>query len=110
MNGLAADTHAAIWPRSHALRGNAVLHALRAEWRGTRGHRRRASRTAFPRRAWERVKIEVYSEPSGPSADPGYRRFETLRPGQTLAGEIGNATTGPAALAPIPVEAFFAPV
>jgi len=53
--------------------------------------------------------IEVYSEPSGPTADPGYRRFETLRPGQTLLGEIGNATTGPAALAPIPVEAFFVP-
>jgi hypothetical protein len=54
--------------------------------------------------------LEVYSEPSGPTADPSYRRFETLRPGQTLVGEIGNATTGPAALAPIPVEAFFAPV
>jgi Putative restriction endonuclease len=53
--------------------------------------------------------IEVYSEPSGPSADPVYRRFETLRPGQFLAGEIGNATTDPAALTPIPVEAFFAP-
>ena len=53
--------------------------------------------------------IELYSEPSGPSADPGYRRSETLRPGQSLAGEIGNATTGPAALAPIAVEAFFAP-
>jgi Putative restriction endonuclease len=53
--------------------------------------------------------VEVYSEPSGPSADPGYRRFETLGPGQTLAGEIGNAETGPAALAPIGVEAFFAP-
>ena len=53
--------------------------------------------------------IEVYSEPSGPTADPRYRRLETLRPGQTLAGEIGNATTGPAAIAPIPVEAFFAP-
>jgi hypothetical protein len=25
--------------------------------------------------------LEVYSEPSWPSADPGYRRFETLRPG-----------------------------
>jgi hypothetical protein len=53
--------------------------------------------------------LEVYSEPSGPSADPGYRRFETLRPGQSIAGEIGNATTGPAVLSPIPVEAFFAP-
>jgi hypothetical protein len=53
--------------------------------------------------------LEVYSEPSGPSADSGYRRFETLRPGQTLAGEIGNAETGPSALLPIPVEAFFAP-
>jgi hypothetical protein len=53
--------------------------------------------------------LEVYTEPSGPSADPGYGKFETLRPGQTLAGEIGNATTGPAVLAPIPVEAFFAP-
>ena len=53
--------------------------------------------------------IEVYTEPSGPSATPAYQRFETLRPGQTLAGEIGNATTGPAALAPIAVEAFFAP-
>lgn len=53
--------------------------------------------------------IEVYSEPSGPTADPGYRRLETLRPGQVLAGEIGNATTGPAVLGPIPVEAFFAP-
>jgi Putative restriction endonuclease len=53
--------------------------------------------------------LEVYSEPSGPSADPGYRRAETLRPGQVLAGEIGNATTGPAVLAPIQVDAFFAP-
>ena len=53
--------------------------------------------------------VEVYSEPSGPSADPGYRRFETLRPGQALAGEIGNASTGPSALQPIPVDAFFAP-
>jgi hypothetical protein len=52
--------------------------------------------------------VEVYSEPSGPSADPGYRRFETLRPGQTLAGEIGHAETGPAALSPVAVEAFFA--
>jgi hypothetical protein len=53
--------------------------------------------------------IEVHTEPSGPIADPGYRRLETLRPGQTLAGEIGNATIGPAAIAPIPVESFFAP-
>jgi Uma2 family endonuclease len=53
--------------------------------------------------------IEVHSEPSGPTADPNYRKSETLRPGQTLAGEIGNATTGPAAIAPIPVDAFFAP-
>ena len=53
--------------------------------------------------------IEVYSEPSGPVANPGYRKSETLRPVQSLAGEIGNATTGPAAIAPIPVEAFFAP-
>ena len=53
--------------------------------------------------------IEVYSESSGPTADPVYRRMETLRPGQSLAGEIGNATTGPAALAPVPVEVFFAP-
>ncbi len=53
--------------------------------------------------------LEVYSEPSGPSADPVYRKSEILRPGQSIAGEIGNATTGPAALAPIPVEAFFAP-
>jgi hypothetical protein len=53
--------------------------------------------------------LEVYSEPSGPAADPVYRKSETLRPGQSLAGEIGNASTGPAALAPILVEAFFAP-
>jgi Uma2 family endonuclease len=53
--------------------------------------------------------IEVYSDPSGPVADARYRKSETLRPGQTLAGEIGNATTGPAAIAPIPVESFFAP-
>jgi hypothetical protein len=53
--------------------------------------------------------LEVYSEPSGPSADPGYRRFETLRPGQTFVGQIGNAETGRSALAPIAVEAFFAP-
>jgi Uma2 family endonuclease len=53
--------------------------------------------------------IEVYSEPSGPTDDPGYRRLDTLRAGQFLAGEIGNATTGPAAIAPIPVDAFFAP-
>jgi hypothetical protein len=53
--------------------------------------------------------VEVYSEPSGPSADPGYRRLETLRPGQTLAGEIGHAETGPAALLPVAVEAFFPP-
>jgi hypothetical protein len=53
--------------------------------------------------------IEVYTEPSGPTADPNYRRSETLRPGQTIAGEIGNATAGPAAIAPIQVDAFFAP-
>ena len=53
--------------------------------------------------------LEVYSEPSGPTADPRYGKSETLRPGQTIVGEIGNATTGPAAIAPIPVEAFFAP-
>ena len=53
--------------------------------------------------------LEVYSEPSGPSANPGYRKFETVLPGQSLVGEIGNATTGPAALAPVPVESFFAP-
>ena len=35
--------------------------------------------------------------------------METLRPGQSVAGEIGNATTGPAAIAPIAVDAFFAP-
>ena len=46
--------------------------------------------------------VEVYSEPSGPSADPSYRRSETLRPGQSLAGEIGNAATGPAAHGPDP--------
>ena len=54
--------------------------------------------------------IEVYSEPSGPTANPGYQRSETLRPGQSLAGKIGNASTGPAALAPIPVESFFGPI
>jgi Putative restriction endonuclease len=53
--------------------------------------------------------LEVYSEPSGPSADPRYQRMETLRPGQSIAGEIGNATTGPATIAPIAVDAFFAP-
>ncbi len=53
--------------------------------------------------------LEVYSEPSGPMADPVYRKLEALRAGQLLDGEIGNPTTGPAALAPIPVEAFFAP-
>jgi len=53
--------------------------------------------------------IEVYSEPSGPTANPGYRESDILRPGQSLAGEIGNATTGPAALAPIPITSFFAP-
>ena len=53
--------------------------------------------------------VDVYTEPSGPTADPRYQKAETLRPGQSLAGEIGNPTTGPAAIAPIPVEAFFAP-
>jgi hypothetical protein len=53
--------------------------------------------------------IELYTDPSGPVADARYQSLATLRPGQSLAGEIGNATTGPAALAPIPVEAFFAP-
>ena len=53
--------------------------------------------------------IEVYTEPSGPTTDPSYRKSETLRHGQFLAGEIGNATTGPAAIAPIPIDAFFAP-
>ena len=53
--------------------------------------------------------LEVYSEPSGPMADPVYRKLEVLRAGQFLAGEIGNPTTGQAALAPIPVEAFFPP-
>jgi hypothetical protein len=53
--------------------------------------------------------IEVYSEPSGPTADPRYGKHETLRSGQFIVGEIGNVTTGPAAIAPIPVESFFAP-
>jgi len=53
--------------------------------------------------------IEVYSGPGGPTAAPGYRKSEIFRPGQFVGGEIGNATTGSAALAPIPVEAFFAP-
>jgi hypothetical protein len=39
--------------RSHGLRGNAVFDALRRYACAPRG--RRASRTAFPRRAWERV-------------------------------------------------------
>ncbi len=53
--------------------------------------------------------VEVYTDPSGPVAEARYRSVATLRPGQVLAGEIGNATTGPAALGPIAVEAFFAP-
>jgi hypothetical protein len=53
--------------------------------------------------------IEVYTDPSGPAADTRYRKFETLRSGQFVAGEIGNAATGPAAIGLIPVEAFFAP-
>ena len=52
--------------------------------------------------------IEVHSDPSGPVVDAHYRSVATLRPGQSIAGEIGNATTGPAAIAPIPVDAFFA--
>jgi len=54
--------------------------------------------------------IELYADPSGPIADARYRSVATLRPGQSIVGEIGNATTGPAALAPIPVASFFAPV
>ena len=43
------------YPRSHALRGNAVFDALRRAGLGpSRARRRRASKTAFPRRAWER--------------------------------------------------------
>ncbi len=38
--------------RSHGLRGNAVLDALRPHW--LMSGRRRASKTAFPRRPWER--------------------------------------------------------
>lgn len=53
--------------------------------------------------------IEVYTDPSGPVPDAGYRAVATFRPGQSLAGEIGTPETGPAALAPIPVDAFFAP-
>ncbi len=53
--------------------------------------------------------IEVHSDPSGPVADPGYRTVAILRPGQSLAGEIGTPGTGPAAIAPIPVGSFFAP-
>ena len=53
--------------------------------------------------------IEVYTGPSGPVADARYQAVVTLRPGQFIAGEIGNQTTGPAAIAPIPVDAFFAP-
>jgi hypothetical protein len=53
--------------------------------------------------------IELYTDPTGPIDDPRYRALATLRPGQSLGGEIGNATTGPAMLAPIPVESFFAP-
>src|SRR5438067_10199374 len=41
------------FPRSHAPRGNAVPGAPRLSEPG--GHRRGASRTAFPRGAWERV-------------------------------------------------------
>ena len=54
--------------------------------------------------------IEVHTDPTGPAAVARYRTVATLRPGQVLAGEIGNATTGPAALGPIAVEAFFAPL
>ncbi|SIO46989.1 hypothetical protein SAMN05444166_5007 [Singulisphaera sp. GP187] len=44
--------------RSHALRGNAVLAALRPHPPG-KTRRRRASQTAFPRRAWERDLIVI---------------------------------------------------
>ncbi|WP_435009148.1 Uma2 family endonuclease [Tundrisphaera lichenicola] len=54
--------------------------------------------------------IEVHTEPSGPVADANYRKFETMYPGQSLTGEISNTTTGPAAIAPIPVESFFPPI
>ena len=54
--------------------------------------------------------IEVHTEPSGPSENPGYAKLETLRPGQVLVASIGNAITGPAATAPIPIESFFPPV
>src|SRR5215831_2271375 len=43
----------ALSSRSHALRGNARRDALRPVW-SPPSTRRRASRRAFPRRAWER--------------------------------------------------------
>src|SRR5262245_3693793 len=59
---LAAGTEVelVVTSRSHALRGNAAYDALR---RGRRAPsnvnpRRRASKAAFPRRAWERVSSE----------------------------------------------------
>jgi len=53
--------------------------------------------------------IELHTDPSGPVADARYRSVATFRPGQSIVGEIGDATTGPAAIFPIPVESFFAP-
>ena len=54
--------------------------------------------------------LEVYSDPTGPGPKPAYRSTAILKPGQSLAGEIGTPATGPAAIAPVPVESFFAPI
>ena len=54
--------------------------------------------------------LEVYSDPSGVTPDPSYRSLTTLRDDQTFAAEFGNPSTGPAAITPIPVSAFFAPL
>ena len=78
----------------------------------------RIDRTALARYAFANILIacvlnllestlEVHSDPSGPVPDAAYRTVTILQADQSFAREIGNPTTGLAAIAPIPVSAFF---
>jgi Uma2 family endonuclease len=48
--------------------------------------------------------IEVYTEPTGPVANPGYKKYEVKKPGETLTFHLGAA--GP--VGPIAVESLLA--
>ncbi|KAB0477167.1 DUF1534 domain-containing protein [Pseudomonas tolaasii] len=55
--------------RSHAPRGNACGDALRHDFKSGR----RASKAAFPRRAWERSGLTSFSSASNTWSTPGTR-------------------------------------